>query len=74
MHENVFPSTLKPYNVRIFLAAILFFLKCWEICTEAIEMPKPIRLAPGAPKTGQFFAVICILQFGSILGYFSTFS
>ena len=36
-----------------------FFLKCREICIEAIEMPPS---AGRVPKTTEFGAVICILQ------------
>ena len=70
-----FPSTRSHKNVQIFLAAILFSVKCCEISTEAIENAEANTFsAGGAPKISQFWAVICILQFGLILGYFSTFS
>ena len=67
------PEAIK-INVQIFLAAILFFPKCREICTEAIENAVTITFsAGGAPKTTGFFAVICILQFSLISEHFNTF-
>ena len=45
-------------------------LKCCGFCTEAIENAEANTFnAGGAPKTGQFFAVICILQFSLISEY-----
>ena len=55
----------------MFLEAILFLPKCCEICTEAIENAGANTFsAGGAPKTGGFFAVICIIQFWNILALF----
>ena len=66
------PEAIKCLN---FLGSHFVFLKMlWNLHWSHRNAEANTFSAGGAPKTGQFFAVICILQFGSILGYFSTFS
>ena len=73
MWGNVFSERPEAVKCSNFLGGHFVFLKCCEFCTEAIEIPVPIRLAEGAPKTTGFCTVICILQFSLISEYFSTF-
>ena len=50
MRKDVFSENLEAINVKNFVAAILFSLKCCGISTEAIEMLSPIRLVQGVRR------------------------
>ena len=74
MWGNVFSERPEAVKCSNFLGSHFVFLKCCEVCTEAIEMPGANTLGGGrAPKTTGFYTVICILQFSLISEYFSTF-
>ena len=71
MWGNVFSERPEAVKCSNFVGGHFVFLKCWEFCTEATEMPGANIFSGGhAPKT---CTVICILQFSLISEYFSTF-
>ena len=50
MWGNVFSERPEAVKCSNFHGSHFVFLKCCEFCTEAIEMPGPIRLAEGARR------------------------
>ena len=73
MCENVFSGHPEAIKSQKFFGGHFVFIKCCEICTEAIEMPAPIRLAAGRGEKSLDFSGFCIFRFSLILEYFSTF-
>ena len=65
MCENVFSEHPEAINSQNFLGGHFVFIKCCEICTEAIEMPAPIRLAAGrGGKSLNFFRFFVFFVLG----------
>ena len=50
MCENVFTEHPEAVNSQNFLGGHFVFIKCCEICIEAIEMPVQYGLATGARR------------------------
>ena len=59
MWGNVFSERPQAVKCSNFLGGHFVFLKCWEFCTETIEMPGANTFSGGrAPKTTGFCTVI----------------
>ena len=74
MCENVFSGRPEAVKYANFLGSHFVFIKCCEICSEAIEMPAPIRLATGARRKPLDFLWLFVFfnlgQFRNILALF----
>ena len=68
MCKNVFSERTQAVKCPNFLGSHFVFLKCCEICTEAIEMPCANTFSRGsARKQLDFVRFFCILQFSGII-------